>query len=187
MRYLILILTLFVSTSFAQRLDNMYELHGETVDTIFFRPSIALERGFEFDKVKYIKNVGLATGLNLVHGLIDYGAYPYRTRTLQRIVQTTVDLIFVGLAKLITGSWSASLMYLEKRWCGESDEFYYMLHGLDGNSKYGNDFNPVAEHLNFTPIGLIRGGVNKSEHYINLSLSIPMSFTTEWFCQKFGL
>ncbi len=136
MRYLLIIL-LFSSLAMSQtpRLDNIYELHGETVDTIFFRPSIASERGFQFDKIKYIKNVGLATGLNLVHGLIDYGAYPYRTKTLQRITQTTIDIIFAGVCYLVTGSWSASLMYAEMRWCGVADEFYYQLHGLDGNSK----------------------------------------------------
>ena len=161
---IIIILLLFATTSFGQ----------------------VKQPEFKFDLEKYGVDLGIATGLNLAHGLIDYGANPYRTKTLQRITQTTIDIIFAGVCYLVTGSWSASLMYAEMRWCGVADEFYYQLHGLDGNSKYGNDFNPVAEHLNFTPIGLIRGGVTKQEHYINLSLSIPFSFATEYFAQKFN-
>lgn len=180
MKYFLIILFLFF---FSVANSQWKEKEVIYIDSGYYK---SLNGGFEFSTTTWLEDMAIGLAGNLLHAGFDYAFYPYgNDRTRQRLVQSFIDVgISIGCYG-ITRRWSTPLTYLEMRWCGMSDEFYYEIHGLKGNKKYANDFNPIAEHIWYTPIGLLKGkGVNKTEFHIGLSLSIPLSFITNLVEQR---
>ena len=179
---------IFATTSFASsqtpRLDNMYELHGETVDTIYIDTAFSkLKEKPKTDWLKGLENTGWTLAGATVFGIADYILYREifmnkENKDLYRyVIQPLLDIsIGYALYKITGDNIKVSIGYGLLRLGGWADEVFHNIHGIS-HTKYGGNFNPTAEHLWWTfPTGWFKKDITVGDHQFNLTFTMSINY-----------